>query len=289
MESLEQQQQVAVNDLAVDQEAQHMDKRVKSEEAVTEEVVPLKDSADIDYENMNEMRRQLQAHLDHIEKSGVPMHRQNMAVQKTYFDLASKLEGEQKKIEGYVSNLASTKGFTKEHAETWIKALQANQMDPNADENVFAFVAASARYAENNAKNAEANKRQYENEKKRTRELEDQLGEYKKKEEASRLVNSQQPSRLPTSFQQSAPAKTSTAAAAAQSVNILNYGDSSDSMQKIPLNNPYFNKVAASFSNDVYAKKTNYDMKPEEAKLFGTFHGFFKRAQSMNTGTNVSQ
>lgn len=289
MESLEQQQPAAVvNDFVVEQESQHMDKRIKSEDvpAVTEEVVPLKDSADIDYENMNEMRRQLQAHLDHIEKSGVPMHRQNMAVQKTYFELASKLEGEQKKIEGYVSNLASTKGFTKEHAETWIKALQANQMDPNADENVYAFVAASARYAENNARNAEANKRQYENEKKRTRELEDQLGEYKKKDEASRLVNSQQPSRLPTSFQQPAAQQQQQKV---QSVNILNYGDAPESTQKIPLNNPYFNKVAASFSNDVYAKKTNYEMKPEEAKLFGTFHGFFKRAQSMNSGTNVSQ
>jgi hypothetical protein len=276
MESLEQ-PTPQINDFAQEQESQHLDKRVKSEEtpAVTEEVVPLKLSADIDYENMNEMRRQLQAHVDHIEKSGVPMHRQDMAVQKTYFDLSQKLENEQKKIEAHVASLTTTKGFTKENAEVWIKALKANQMDPSADENVYAFVAASASYAENN-------KRQYENEKKRTRELEDQLSDYKKKDEASRLVNSQQPSRLPASAQQPTPQKQTPS-----SVNILNYGDSADSSQKVPMNNPYFNRVAQSF-NDPYTKKTNYDMKPEEAQLFGTFRGFFQKASAMNAG-NVAK
>jgi hypothetical protein len=256
---------------------EHQDKRVKIEEQTPAiEVVPLKNSSEIDYENLNEIRRQLRAHIDHVEKSGVPLHRQDISVQKTYFDLMAKSETEEKKIENHVNALTSTKGFTEENARTWIKALQANRMDPTAEENVYAFVAASARYSEQNARNAEQTKKQYENQLKRTRELEDQLQEYKKKEEVSRITNSQQTTRS-NSYQQLLPPP-SQQSTQSTSVDLLRLNDKEE--KKVPINNPYFNSVAASYA-DPYSKKTNYTMKPDEAKLFESFEKLFQKARTL--------
>jgi hypothetical protein len=99
----------------------------------------------------------------------------------------------------------------------------------------------------------------------------------KKKEEATRLVNSQQSS----SSTRVLPIVGGTVTGQQQtskSHNILNMYDGKTTDQRSVVSNPYFDKVAASTSSDIFAKKTDYQMNEDEAKLFGTFQGFFRKA-----------